>query len=63
MVRELRRKWFRMMAQNSDYGYLHAYKVMKHTASQSGILNGRTPVEFVTGDIPNIAELLDFSFL
>ena len=35
---------------------------MQHTASHSGILNGRTPVEFVTGDIPDIAELLDFAF-
>ena len=25
-------------------------------------MNGRTPVEFLTGDIPNIAELLDFAF-
>ena len=35
---------------------------MKHTDSHSGRLNGCTPVEFVTGDILYIAELLDFSF-
>ena len=35
---------------------------MQHTASHLGRLNGCTPVEFVTGDIPDIAELLDFSF-
>ena len=35
---------------------------MQHTAIHSGRLNGCTPVEFVTGDIPNIAELIDFAF-
>ena len=68
VIRELRRKWFRMMVQNRvlrrlwDYEYRHACKVMQHTASHSGRLNGRTSVEFVTGCIPNIAELLDFAF-
>ena len=32
------------------------------TANHSGKLNGRTPVEFVSGVIPNISELLDFAF-
>ena len=35
---------------------------MQHTASHSGRLNGRTPVEFVIGDIPDIDEILDFAF-
>ena len=68
VIRELIRKWFRMMVQKRvprrlwDYGYCHACKLMQHTASHLGILNDRTPVESVTGDIPNIAELLDFAF-
>ena len=45
-----------------DYGYCHACKVMQHTASHSVRFNGCTPVGFVTGDITNIAELLDFAF-
>ena len=45
-----------------DYGYCHACKVMQHTYSHFKRLNGRTPVEFITGDIPDIAELLDFAF-
>ena len=49
-----RRLWY--------YGYHHACKVMQQTASHSGRLNGRTPVESVTGDIPDISELLDFAF-
>ena len=35
---------------------------MQHTISQLVILNGRTPVDFVTGDITDISELLDFKF-
>ena len=34
---------------------------MQHTSSHSGRLNGRTPVEFVTDEIPDIADLLDFA--
>ena len=45
-----------------EYFYRHTCKVMQNTASHSGILNGRTPVEFVTGYITDIAELLDFAF-
>ena len=68
VIRELRRKWFQMMVQKRvprrlwEYGYRHACKLMQHTASRPGRLNGRTPVEFVTGDLPDIAELLDFAF-
>ena len=35
---------------------------MQHTASHLERLNGINPVEFVTGDITNISELLEFSF-
>ena len=68
VIRELRRKWFQIMVQKRvprrlwDYGSCHACKVMQHTASHLGRLNCRTPVEFVTGDIPNINELPDFTF-
>ena len=35
---------------------------MKHTASYAADLNGCTPIEQLTGDTPNISELLDFAF-
>ena len=50
VIRELRRKWLRIMVQKRvprrlwDYGYRHACKVMQHTASHSGRMNGCTPV-------------------
>ena len=49
VIRELRRKWFRMMVQKRvprrlwDYGYCHACKVMQRTARHLGRLNVRTP--------------------
>ena len=68
VIRELRKKWFRTMIRKRvprklwDYGYRYVCKTMQHTASYAGRLNGRTSIEKVTGDIPDIAELLDFGF-
>ena len=33
------------------------------TVSSSRYANGRIPIEIVTGDIPDISEYIDFSFL
>jgi len=68
VIREVRKKWFRMMVAKRvprrlwDYGYRHACKIMQHTASYSGRLKGKTPIEYVTGEKPDIGELLDFGF-
>ena len=68
VIRKLRRKWFQIMVQKRvprrlwDYGYCHACKVMQHTSSHLGRLNSRTTVEFVTGYITDISELLDSAF-
>ena len=35
---------------------------MNVTASNSGSLNGRTPMELITGETPDISEYLDFGF-
>ena len=35
---------------------------MQHTASYSNDLNGRTPIEKLTGETPDISEYLDFGF-
>jgi len=35
---------------------------MQWTASHSGELNGRTPLEFNTGETPDISQFLDFAF-
>ena len=45
-----------------NYGLPHVAKVMQHTASHAGTLNGRTPIEKLTGETPDISEYLDFGF-
>ena len=45
-----------------DYGICWVCEVMQRTASISGCLQGRTPLEQLTGETPNISEYLDFSF-
>ena len=68
VIRELRKKWFRTMFKVRcprrlwNYGYQHIAKVMQHTASHAGELNGRTPIEKLTGETPDISEYLDFGF-
>ena len=37
-------------------------KIMQRTASNAGTLNGRTPIEHLLGDTPDISEYLDFGF-
>ena len=45
-----------------DYGIRWVCEIMQHTASNSGHLQGRTPLEQLTGETPDISEYLDFSF-
>ena len=66
VIRELRRKWFRVMLKKRiprrlwDYGCRWVAETMRNTASHAGKLCGRTPAEKVTGDTPDISENLDF---
>ena len=68
VIRELRKKWFRTMFKTGcprrlwNYGFPYIAKVMQHTASHSGELDGRTPIEKLTGETPDISEYLDFGF-
>ena len=45
-----------------DYGSKWVCEVMQRTASTSGDLSGRTDLEQLTGETPEISEYLDFSF-
>jgi len=68
VIRELRKKWYRTMFKTNcpirlwSYGIPHIARIMSLTASFSGDLDGRTPVEYVTGETPDISEYLDFGF-
>ena len=45
------------------YGINWVCEVMQHTASTSGDLSGRTTLEQLTGETPEISEYLDFHFM
>ena len=44
------------------YGMPYLAKVMQWTASHYVNLDGRTPIEKITGETPDISEYIDFGF-
>ena len=68
VIHELHKRWFRVMLKQRvpnrlwDYGIRWVCGIMQCTASNSRSLHGRTPLEQLTGETPDISEYLDFSF-
>ena len=68
VIRELRRKWFRIMIRKRvprklwDYGLKWVSETMSLTHSSSGGIHGQVPFTTVTGETPDISEYLDFGF-
>ena len=68
VIREARKRWFRLMAKKKvphrlwDYGLQWVCETSQLTASEAGNLNGRTALEQMTGETPDISEYLDFGF-
>ena len=68
VIRELRKRWYREMFRTYcprrlwSYGYPFVAKIMQLTASHAGRLQGRTPLEYMTGETPDISEYLDFGW-
>ena len=66
VIREVRKKWFRLMQATDmpkrlwDYGIAWVTEIMQRTANSSYYSQGRTPLEIITGDTPDISEYLDF---
>jgi hypothetical protein len=67
-VREIRKKWYRQIFRTNcprriwNYGIPYVCAIMRMTASYAGRLQGRTPLESLTGETPDISEYLDFGF-
>ena len=68
VIRELRRKWFRIMIRQRvpkeiwDYGIRWVSETMSLTYSSAGSLEGSIPLTAVTGETSDISEYLDFGF-
>ena len=67
-IREIRKNWFWVMTKSAvpkrlwDYGLRWVVEIMQWTASDTGDLHGRTSLEKVTGETPEISEYVDFGF-
>jgi hypothetical protein len=65
---ELKKRWFRIMHQKSvpkrvwDFGLVYASEIMQRFSNTIYRLQGRTPLEELTGETPDISEYLDFGF-
>jgi hypothetical protein len=68
VIREIRKKWYRQIFRTNcphrlwNYGIPYVCAIMRMTASYAGRLQGRTPMEALTGEMPDISEYLDFGF-
>jgi hypothetical protein len=68
VIREIRKRWYRMIFKTNcprrlwTYGVPWVCAIMRMTASYAGQLQGRTPIEAVMGETPDISEYLDFGF-
>lgn len=68
VIREVKKRWFRQMVKRKvpkrlwDYGIVWACEIMSLTSNSSFALDGRTPMEQITGETPDISEYLDFGF-
>ena len=45
-----------------DFGYIWICETGNLSVSSSKYANGRTPIEIITGETPDISEYTDFSF-
>jgi hypothetical protein len=68
VIREVKKRWFRQMVKRNvpkrlwDYGIVWACEIMSLTSNSTFNLDGRTPMEQITGETPDISEYLDFGF-
>ena len=65
-IREIKRRWYRMMDKKDiparlwDFVMVCVCETGNLTVSSSKYANGRTPVEILTGETPDISEYTDF---
>ena len=67
-IRELKRRWYHIMVKKSvprrlwDYGITWISETGNLSVSSSRYANGRTSIEIITGETPDISEYIDFGF-
>lgn len=67
-IHELKKRWYRIMLKSKvplrlwDFGFAWVCETENVCANLSRHSDGRTPIEIITGETPNISEYLDFDF-
>ena len=67
-IKEVRKQRYRCMFGTNypdklwEYSYNHVLEIMFGTASNAGKLNGKKPLQFLTGETVDIYEYLEFDF-
>jgi hypothetical protein len=67
-IHEIKKRWYRIMLKKKvpprlwDYGFAWICEVENICANFSKYAEGRTPLEIITGDTPDISEYVDFDF-
>jgi hypothetical protein len=67
-IHEIKKRWYRVMVKKKvhprrwDYGFTWVCEVKNICASFSKYAEGRTPLEIITGETPDISEYVDFEF-
>ena len=68
VIREIRKKWFRVMVRKQvprrlwDYGMRWVCETMQRTSTTAGGLEGSIPLQGITGETEDISQWLDFGF-
>ncbi|KAI2507356.1 Reverse transcriptase (RNA-dependent DNA polymerase) [Fragilaria crotonensis] len=67
-IHEIKKRWYRLMLKKKvpprlwDYGFAWVCETDNVCANMSKYAQGRTPLEIITGDTPDISEYVDFDF-
>ena len=67
-IHEIKKRWYRVMLKKKvpprlwDYGFTWVCETENICANFSKYAEGRTPLEIITGETPDISEYLDFEF-
>jgi hypothetical protein len=67
-IHEVKKRWYRIMLKKKvpirlwDYGFIWICEIDNVCANMSKYAEGRTPLEIITGETPDISEYLDFEF-
>ena len=67
-IREIKKRWYRIILKNKvpkiiwDYGLIWICEMVNLSVSSSQYESGKKPLDYITGETPDISEYLYFMF-